>query len=280
MDNDPVNNNDPSGGIVAGASSGFIGHSLRLFGNAVGNAVNSFTKSSLIPGNGGLRNGVVSINNDEPKKIPITWEPLTKNILKNEVARVWRSGQLPTENDYGRVFETWYENWVIENGYSFGDANIHKNNYVMETDLIRNTSPDFFGDEQVYLFSGRTMFGFPKSKKINVDNAHAYELKAKGGGLYLSSNQSQMKGHIDNMANIFASLVGLYSKAAFYPKVTLVTTSDVKYSPGIASYAAARQVVYEHIIAEYRYGENGNFEIRFTRSIGTNYILAIRKFIF
>jgi hypothetical protein len=286
MGADPVNNTDPSGGIVAGPfvrmSSWLFVRPLVSTGVSVGNAVGN-REVGVVTNGAAVDNISISANpqvaNQNKGYIPDLWQPLTKQILKDEINRSWRSSQPPTENDYGSIFEIWFETWVEENGYSTGDANIHRNNHVMKTDLVRNTAPDFLGDEQVYFLTGRTIFGFPKVKKINVESAHAYELKAKGGGLYLSSNQWQMKGHIDNMANDFAPLEMAYSRAPFHPKVTLVTTSDVRYSRGIAKYAASRNVVYEHIVAEYRYNESGNFETRFTKSIGTNYNLALQKFI-
>ncbi|HAK29635.1 MAG TPA: hypothetical protein DCO90_10455, partial [Sphingobacterium sp.] len=88
-----------------------------------------------------------------------------------------------------------------------------------------------------------------------------FELKAKHGGLYLSSNTYQMKGHIDNASRRFASERRKFTD--FKPIVNLITTADVRFSFGIAAYAMSSGVTYAHYWAQYRI-VNGTWQFKFT----------------
>jgi len=70
------------------------------------------------------------------------------------------------------------------------------------------------------------------------------------GGLYLSSNDGQIRGHIDNLRARFNAE---YRHPGFRAILVLVTTADVVPSPGMKKYAEnnVRSVVFSHIHAEY-----------------------------
>lgn len=111
-------------------------------------------------------------------------------------------------------------------------------------------------------------WGWP-IRRINYRGAAIWEVKAYLGGVYLSTNTGQLRGHIDNMSSQFTHLIspriGEFSGAA----VTLVTTADVNYSRGNASHAAYHGVHYNHVVSYYTITKSGNFTFQFY-PIGTN----------
>ena len=121
----------------------------------------------------------------------------------------------------------------------------------------RNTVPDFKGNVFVYEVNSRG-----KARTIKISGASWFELKAKGGGLYLSSNTGQVQGYIDNVSRLYAGIREKYRGQNFKPSLVLITTADVSYSPGLSTYANTKNVVYAHIHAEYR-KVNGKWEFRF-----------------
>jgi len=75
-----------------------------------------------------------------------------------------------------------------------------------------------------------------------------FEVKQMSRGLYLSSNEWQLQGHIDNLAAKFRDLI----KRGYYPILHVVTTADVRFSPRIEKYANDRNVGYSHWAMNYR----------------------------
>lgn len=107
----------------------------------------------------------------------------------------------------------------------------------------RNTLPDFESDD--YLNGHK------------VSGGSIYEVKAKNGGLYLSTNLGQMRGHIDN---IVAKHIGTLG---FKPSVHLITTSDTRLSLGIKTYSFFSGVKYYHKTAYFKTnGSNYKFTFR------------------
>lgn len=93
----------------------------------------------------------------------------------------------------------------------------------------RNTVPDFIADFIREYDNGRA--------PTTVSGAVAYEVKAKEGTLYLSTNTNQIKGHIDNLSSKFR-----FMKSYGQPALTLVTTSDVSLSKSLIEYAISKGV--------------------------------------
>ena len=180
------------------------------------------------------------------------WNPLFKKDLIQFFKETNHTN--PSENDLGTAFENLFSFYVNDPVMAiiFEKYNIHKNldKIGSGSDGERNTVPDFLGNAIL------------KPNGKIVENAVAIEMKQMGGGLYLSSNEAQIKGHIDNMAYNFAGLVVAYDKFNFYPKLFVITTADVKFSPGIAKYAFDKSVIYEHIKAEYQRTSSG-WDFRF-----------------
>ena len=168
------------------------------------------------------------------------WQSFTKANLR-EYYSANNGGRVGTENDLGRTFENIFSRFTQEQWQP--DWNVTSNTKLFSTEpVIRNTVPDFRGT------------GFYMSKadgRISIPGGAWYEAKAKDGGLYLSSNQSQMKGHIDNLAYSMRAAIAEYN--GFSPTLTLVTTAGVPFSPGIANYASVKGITYRHIVAQYRH---------------------------
>ncbi|ANH82640.1 hypothetical protein A8C56_18150 [Niabella ginsenosidivorans] len=140
-------------------------------------------------------------------------------------------------------------------------ANFHKNLDKFDEGTGRNTVPDFVADGFFYEKVGH---GFGSIKiwteeiKSRVRQSIIFEVKAGNKGIYLSSNQGQIKGHIDNLYVKMA----YWRQKGYIPSVTLITTYDVPYSPGINNYANKRGIEYFHYKAMYRI-VNGQYEFGF-----------------
>ncbi len=167
----------------------------------------------------------------------IPWLPFKKSDLASYYSNR-HNNAVGSENDLGDEFENIFEDYsssanpritrnnnpAIRFGSPLGDPN------------SRNTEPDFVGSS--------LMYGL-----LPIQNSRWFELKAKGGGLYLSSNQYQMQGHIDNLAYEFRQEITNY---LFRPNLTLVTTADVSFSKTMRIYANRHRVAYQHFISQYR----------------------------
>jgi RHS repeat-associated protein len=267
MDNDPVNNSDPSGGIVAGVSSGFIGHSLRLFGNAVGNAVNSITKSSLILIDGGL------IYNTSDKTLnkmsdDTDWKDLDKNTLKQLtdvyfcpfpikpplITCDWTNAQL--ENATGFVLEnTW--NKFMSAGPSYIPNEIRLN--------IGGVVPEGFSSALV------GSIGTKSRMQVQLFNAW-YEAKASGRNS-IPLSYAQIKKEIDVMANIYKKRIAK-GEIIYY---NLITPSNVllpQTRRSLIEYVKSKGIQFAHIVPKYR--SEGNkilvkFEVK-ENTFGTSII--------
>lgn len=75
----------------------------------------------------------------------------------------------------------------------------------------------------------------------------------------MSTSIGQVKGHIDNLASEFAWDVKEMAKynVQFAPTLTVVTTADVSNIYGIKSYGYNKDVIVDHLVAYYRYGNKG-----------------------
>jgi len=120
----------------------------------------------------------------------------------------------------------------------------------------RNTVPDFLGDALVY---DRSIW--PDLVKRGLFG----EAKAKQGGLYLSSNTYQLKGHIDNLKVSQAANVHMYRSMGvdFRPSLYLFTTSDVPYPNSISEYATQQGVNFRHYTLIYHDNGNGTYNFMF-----------------
>lgn len=303
MGNDPVNVTDPSGGIgipCPGTSQlaiffmkvgEVVGNGIRAIGSLspwlsigintakmgtfiinrsvqtrivakqlagnlttqVGNVSAGGATNTGTIGNDNGSNADTEIGDDKPDDAA-EWKPLYKKDLAEYYKEKYKTDG--TANDLGTIFENLFDDY-IESSPGFAPFNI-KPNSEKATGGDRNTVPDFKGDLFVYEVDSRA-----NTKVTRIQGAMWFELKAKGGGLYLSSNDSQMQGHIDNLSRLYDGSIRKYKGQNFKPSLALVTTADVPYSPSMSSYASARDVLYAHIHAEYR-KVNGKWEFRFT----------------
>jgi RHS repeat-associated protein len=182
------------------------------------------------------------------------WNPLYKDDL--QAYYTGAKGKAGTDNDLGSFLETLFDQWVGNNPILNVTYDIRINN-DLSTGGSRNTKPDFKGNGFIYQMEGTS------TKTTRIPGAMWFELKASNGGIYLSSNEDQVRGHIDNIAREFAKEMKLYQREGFKPRLYLVTTADVPFSPGINKYARDNNVTYGQIIAQYRIVEGGKWEFKF-----------------
>src|SRR5205823_1797990 len=101
-------------------------------------------------------------------------------------------------------------------------TNLHNFRYNAETwrdANSRNTKPDFVADA---VYSKMFLGIYPYGKIYTVRGGSAFEVKQKGGGIYLSTSSDQIRGHLDNIASRFAKDIA----NGFTPSFTLITTAD------------------------------------------------------
>jgi hypothetical protein len=185
-----------------------------------------------------------------------SWKPLYKSDLQSYVGS-------SDENVLGKRFEKLFEAFSTtdllmrtSNVRPNGNSDVFKGGF-------RNTAPDFVGDAYVTVKKG------PVTTNTTIRGADWYELKQKSGGLYLSSNEDQIAGHIDNIRNNTDYAYRKYGRLGYQSKLYVVTTADVKYSEAIYERAFKNNVLYEHLHAEYR-KVNNNWQFRFKKTVLTN----------
>jgi hypothetical protein len=295
MGNDPGNNVDPTGGIVPqgmGAVGAFMKNINRLLAAGAPTLSTISTATTVASGGGNLIGSVLSLLNtannvvntigqqqgnfgqagnredlnfgfagkddiafEDEDDSDIGWSPLYKDDLKRYYKEV--HGREGTENELGNEFEFEFENWVNQDIIRRLETRIRKYpGPTVNTGGDRNTKPDFVGDALIH--SGKA--------KRRLQMADWWELKQKNGGLYLSSDEGQLRGHIDNLRGSTQSFYTRYGRLGFRAKMYVATTADVKFSPSASRYAKKNQVLYEHVHAEYRI-VNGSWQFRFTKTI-------------
>lgn len=300
MGNDPVNLTDPSGGnvfgslflgIVGGSLAGTLidptggnggwwkgavagaaialgvsvdwGATFALNAANVGVSIASFNENQDFISkslNDKFNNENAKQNNSNTKNQDSfnedeEWKPLSKNKFKEIYKEDF--GFEGDENKWGQRFELFFHLWVLSDPMQ-SDANIEKNDDKFGGG-IRNTVPDFIGDGVLRKYNGNI------HTKLR---SHWFELKAKANGLYVSSDDKQVISHISNLITKFADDMVYYANFRFKPMLTLITTSDVKYSKSIGNHT--NLVKYEHRHAEYRKTKKG-YEFRFSKVIGKNF---------
>lgn len=283
MGGDPVNAVDPSGGVslpVGGVSTGLstTAATAITLGEVVVRssrvAVNAMTSVRFVSQVTLALSKVVTIANvintsllTLPAGTPSVgtnvvpesggtgfgkWAPLYKSDLI-EMYKDRNNNKEPTEYDLGKFFESLIPTKSMVPGYP-----LKKNSKIFDDANDRNTMPDFTGDA---MLSG---YNLPI---IRIEDALWVEVKQKGGGIYLSTVDGQIRGHIDNIAAKFSSLKLKYRRYDFRPKFVLVTTADVKTSSGIKTHIIQQNVAFEHIHAEFRKEMKAGkyvWEVRFT----------------
>jgi RHS repeat-associated protein len=206
--------------------------------------------------NGDATNGDAGINNSTDD----SWKGLYKSDLETYSQSIGYCTTC-TDQDLGKIMEKTFEDFmkeVIPAKYGFG------RNSRKWVGGNRNTIPDFTAMSGYYRTIGRIPIRIPGSL-IKVWGGSIFEVKSSKNGIYLSSNLSQVRGHIDNLR--IKTLIDI--EAGFRPSFTLVTTYDVDWSPSINTYANAQSIDYYHYKAEYRI-VNGKYEFNFYNYNSTN----------
>jgi RHS repeat-associated protein len=219
--------------------------------------IRSDGSASGIDDNGNFQNidAPIYSNDEGDEGAANNWNPLYKADLANYYKQL--NGRDGTDNELGELFERLFELYVQSNTQLRDFYEVRRNNDKF-IGSNRNTVPDFIGNAIVYMKKSTGTF-----TTVPVRGASWFELKAKGGGLYLSSNANQVQGHIDNLSSQYQGQMIRYKGSHFKPMLYLVTTADVGYSPGISTYAASRNVAYAHVHAQYRRLSNGTWQFKF-----------------
>jgi RHS repeat-associated protein len=183
------------------------------------------------------------------------WKPFYKSdlITYTESKRI-----SPTENNLGTELEKIYEEYIKSNSnWMNASMKFRRADKVWTEGTGRNSKPDFVSDD---FYDENDDCTFCPNKTKWVIEGSGYEVKQNNGrGIYLSSNDYQIKGHIDNLA---AKHAGDIATGNYNPSLTLATTYDVSWSPSITSYAGIRGVQYFHRRAMFKV-TNGNYQFKF-----------------
>ena len=207
-------------------------------------------------------NDAGNANNNNNTANQSNWKPLNKSDLAAYFAQI--HGRQGSDNDLGSAFEDLFSSYVANDPELNFRYEVKANN-EKSFGPDRNTVPDFKGNAFVRVLDYKG-----KTTVIKIEGGAWFELKASGGGIYLSSNADQVKGHIDNMSKDYAFLSKRYVAQHFRPTFYLITTADVKFSEGISTYATNKNVQYIHVYAEYQKA-NGNWQFRFYSVAGSNH---------
>ena len=168
------------------------------------------------------------------------WQDFSKSDLEKYANKIGKCLNC-TAQELGELFEDIFENFMLTNKAFGSRYHNFRNGFKMIGN--RNTVPDFVSDDT---FNGNSISG-----------GTIFEVKAKFGGLYLSSNKGQLRGHIDNVAWLKFSYPG------YRPSVHLITTSDTKLSLGNKAYAFLQGVNYYHRFSQFKITKSG-YQFRFT----------------
>lgn len=222
------------------------------------NDQNTLTYSLLNGGDGDDNGGVGLTINSLKYHNTDDWQDLYKSDLI-VYSRLRGLCVICTDNKMGYIFEDIFEGFMAT---KFAAHLMDFSKYTGPKWSFggRNTVPDFTATNgYTEFFSRRPVF---------VRHGSIYEVKNKWGGLYLSSNSGQVRGHINNLAarhrfHLNATRLTI-NRFIWSPDLTLVTTRDTPYSPTIFAYAARRRIAYYHVTAEFKI-VNGNWSFRFQR---------------
>ncbi len=167
-------------------------------------------------------------------------------------------GISPTENNLGEQFENIFEEYLTSSFPVQTKAmNFRRAGKVWTEGTGRNSKPDFISDD----FYDQVADCWICPERIKrVSEGSGYEVKQNNRrGIYLSSNDAQIKGHIDNLAAKHSADI---ATGNYNPSLTLITTYDVSWSPSITRYAGSRNVQYTHRRAMYKM-VNGKYQFKF-----------------
>ena len=183
------------------------------------------------------------------------WKPFYKSDL---ITYTQSKGISPTENNLGEQFENIFEETMTSNfPVQTKLMRFRRAGKVWTEGTGRNSKPDFVSDD--FYDQNDDCWVCPAKMKWVIEGS-GYEVKQNSGrGIYLSSNDAQIRGHIDNLAAKHAADI---ATGNFKPSLTLITTYDVSWSPSITRYAGFQKVQYTHRRAMYRI-VNGKYQFKF-----------------
>jgi RHS repeat-associated protein len=168
-----------------------------------------------------------------------------KPIYKKDIVAALKFIGLPSDdNSVGNVFEFFFKDFVNENPDLVWGFNFRENKKKFDKGGERNTVPDFTADLETRIY-----YEGGYAKNYISEEASRFEVKAKYGGVYLSTSTNQLKGHIDNLAAEWGNLAKRWARYGFAPVLTVVTTADVKDIMSIRLYGASKLVSVTHLVA-------------------------------
>ncbi len=192
------------------------------------------------------------------------WQPLYKKDLVTYSRHIGEC-YICRSNDLGRIFEDIVER-TLGNDPLTPISGFHRYRGPKFETGGRNTVPDFRADA---VYTPIRMHGpIPSVGRPEIiENATWYEAKAKYGNLYSSSNQGQIVGHINNLANTFRDEINQHR--GFRPRLYVLTTADVNLSPAIHTVNPSVSVVQGK--AHFRI-KNGRYQFAF-QHLASNLLL-------
>jgi len=256
----PVRYIDPDGMEVveykgAAARAWFINHQMRQTMKKIQQRYEGPVSIGVGSGEGEEKSERQEDENAEEEGAQQGWSPLYKSDLEAYAESIGYCTNC-TSNQLGNLFEDIFEGAVGPAGVA---AHFRRNGNQLFSLSDRNTKPDFTADAYYHETApnGSSMPSFPR--RITIAQGTWYEVKAMYGNLYASSNEGQIKGHIDNLYEHTAGVRNQYP--GFTPGLYIITTADVRISRTIFNHAAGRVNVYQ-AIAEYKIS-NGVYQFRF-----------------
>ena len=156
--------------------------------------------------------------------------PLTKEKLEILAAEYGHT----TPQDVGGFFEEIFYEWGERQGYDLIEGTPKTWTSGLKN-VWGKSIPDF------------TSYGKIEGTEERVPGGVAYEIKAKRGGLYTSTQNYQLLKHAISLSLAFRG-------TGYRPRLNVVTTYDVPYSRSNRTVIEGMGVIYRHIRAYY-YGD-------------------------
>jgi RHS repeat-associated protein len=261
MGNDPANITDPTGGITKSSYQPLnkpLNFAVDLLtglisGDKFLNPMSIITNrqnGSLLQAQTNTLNSIERLS--QPNE---NWLPFYKKDLEKYIAG---KGLSITDKILGDEFEKIFENYMLTiHTYAASTFKFRRPDNKWTGGESGNSKPDFVADD---FYDERADCAVCPKKIKWVAEGSGYEVKQNNGrGIYLSSNDWQIKRHITNLSVIHQNDIRSNN---YNPSLTLITTYDVSWSTGIALFALTRNVQYFHRRAMYRL-VNKQYEFKF-----------------
>lgn len=176
------------------------------------------------------------------------WSPLTKELLYDYVKN--QACQNCDENKIHREVGYYFEDvWNFYANVNLKEYNYQAHPIIPGTEDRPDGMSDTFADDYE---NGRLI------RRTVHKNAALYEMKARNGRIYTSSDEYQIPGYVQLAASL-NPVAALDNAAA----MNIVTTSNMTISSKIKRDAWNIGVNVRHIVSYYRVNKSGTYSIKF-----------------